>query len=106
MHPYEAEISTFLSTKALASDLHNHCNPIHEVLKVPDNNDRIILVMPLLRPYNNPPFKIFGEAVDFFGQIFEVSMHFAGLGANHLTSLCCASRPCSSCTSIMSHIGE
>lgn len=72
MHPFEAEIGTFLSSRALASDPHNHCNPIHEVLKVPDDDDRIILVMPLLRPYNDPPFETFGETVDFFSQIFEV----------------------------------
>jgi hypothetical protein len=77
VHPYEAEIGTFLSSQALASDPHNHCNPIHEVLKVPDNDDRIILVMPLLRPYNDPPFETFGETVDFFGQIFEVYIHLS-----------------------------
>ncbi|KIM78803.1 hypothetical protein PILCRDRAFT_75089 [Piloderma croceum F 1598] len=64
VHPYEIEIGTYLSSKPLASDPQNHCVPIHKVLDVPDVDDRIILVMPLLQT--------FGESVDFFQQIFEV----------------------------------
>ena len=79
VHPYEADIATYLSSEPLASDPKNHCVPIYEVLKVPDVDDRIILVMPLLRKYNRPPMQTFGESVDFFQQIFEVRDHACGI---------------------------
>jgi hypothetical protein len=72
VHPYEVEIGTYLSSESLASDPKNHCVPIYEVLDVPDVDDTIILVMPLLRRYNRPHLQTFGESVDFFQQIFEV----------------------------------
>jgi hypothetical protein len=71
-HPHEIEISKFLSTKDLASDPHNHCIPIYDVLTVPDVNDRAILVMPLLRMCEDTPFQTFGESVDFMRQLIEV----------------------------------
>ena len=72
MHPYEADIGLFFSTDAIASDPRNHCIPIYEVLQPPDDEDKIILVMPLLREYYNPPFDTVGEVVDFLQQVFEV----------------------------------
>ena len=75
VHPYEEEICTYLSSEPLASEPKNHCVPICEVLQVPDVDDRIILVMPLLRAYNSPPLQTFGESVDFFQQVFEVRNH-------------------------------
>lgn len=77
-HPYEAEIGTFYSTEPLASDPKNHCIPIYDVLKLPDEDDTILLVMPLMRQCANPPFQTFGEAVDFFGQLFEVCEYVLG----------------------------
>jgi hypothetical protein len=75
VHPYEVEIATYLSSEPLASDPKNHCVPIYEVLKVPDVDDCVIMVMPLLRSYDSPPLQTFGECVDFFQQIFEVRSH-------------------------------
>lgn len=74
VHPFEEEIGKYLSSPDLASDPTNHCVPIYEVLRVPDVEDRILLVMPILRPFNDPPFEAVGEAMDFFQQIFEVNM--------------------------------
>lgn len=71
-HPYEVEIGTFFSNEPLASDPKNHCVPIYDVLTVPDMDDTTILVMPLLRLYDNPPFQTVGEALDLFNQLFEV----------------------------------
>ncbi|KAJ6543681.1 hypothetical protein B0H10DRAFT_2134463 [Mycena sp. CBHHK59/15] len=70
-HPFEAEIQLFLCSEPLVKDPRNHCSPIYEVLRTPDNPDVIILVMPFLRPFDDPNFDTFGEAVDFFQQIFE-----------------------------------
>ena len=72
LHPYEADIGRFLSKEPLASDPKNHCVPILDVLQVPDQEDRIIIVMPMLRPFDNPRFDTFGEVIDFFRQVFEV----------------------------------
>jgi hypothetical protein len=32
VHPFEADIGRFFSSKALANNPHNHCVPIYEVL--------------------------------------------------------------------------
>ncbi|EGN94300.1 hypothetical protein SERLA73DRAFT_188100 [Serpula lacrymans var. lacrymans S7.3] len=69
-HPYEIEIGRLFSTEPLASDPANHCVSIHDVLDVPDNDDQAILVMPLLRPFNDPRFDTCGEVLDFFRQLF------------------------------------
>jgi len=72
-HPYEVEIATFLSSKGLASDPKNHCIPIYEALTVPDDpENHNVIVMPLVRGFDCPRFQTVGEAVDFFGQFFEV----------------------------------
>jgi hypothetical protein len=75
VHPYEADIGTYLTSEPLGSDPTNHCIPINEVLNVPDVENRVILVMPLLRRYNNPAFQTIGEAIYFFTQLFEVGSY-------------------------------
>ena len=72
-HPYEVEITQFLSSEPLASDPKNHCVPIYEVLQAPNDDGIQILVMPLLRTFYDPPFLTVGEAVEFCRQTFEVS---------------------------------
>ncbi|KAJ8463059.1 hypothetical protein ONZ45_g17716 [Pleurotus djamor] len=71
VHPYEAEIGRFFSTGSLAMDPRNHCVPIYQVLPASTGRDFLILVMPLLKDYDEPPFDTIGEAVEFFRQIFE-----------------------------------
>ena len=71
-HPYEVEIATFLSSEPLVANPQNHCIPIYDVLEVPDDPDKAILVMPLTRSFNRPRFQTVGEAIDFFSQFFEV----------------------------------
>jgi hypothetical protein len=72
-HPHEADIGIFFSTEPLASHPSNHCVPIYDVLQVPDDDDTAILVMPILRRYDDPRFDTFGEIVAFFKQAFEVN---------------------------------
>ncbi|KZT10924.1 uncharacterized protein LAESUDRAFT_644190 [Laetiporus sulphureus 93-53] len=71
IHPHEAEIGQLFSSPPLASDTRNHCVPLFEVLQDPIKEDMSILVMPLLRKYNDPRFGTIGEAVEFFRQLFE-----------------------------------
>ncbi|KAJ7246812.1 kinase-like domain-containing protein [Mycena haematopus] len=68
-HPYEVEIAHFFT--ALGPSPANHCVPIYATLQPPDDENISILVMPLLREYDSPRFDTFGEAVEFFRQIFE-----------------------------------
>jgi hypothetical protein len=78
-HPFEADIGSFFSTIPLANDPSNHCVPTLEVLQVPDDEDRLLLVMPLLRRYDDPRFDTFGEVLEFFRQIFEVLYHLSAI---------------------------
>jgi hypothetical protein len=39
---------------------------------MPGNDDKTIIVMPFLRSWYNPRLQTVGEAVDLFGQLFEV----------------------------------
>ena len=71
-HPYEVEIATMFSSDPHKSHLKNHCVPIFEVLADPNDDDSFMLVMPLLRAFDNPRFLTVGEAIEFFRQIFEV----------------------------------
>ncbi|KAJ6456372.1 hypothetical protein C8R45DRAFT_844991 [Mycena sanguinolenta] len=70
-HPSEHEIGMFFSSGPRANDPRNHCVPILETLQVPDDEKLIIVVLPLLRDWEEPKFDTFGEAIDFFDQIFE-----------------------------------
>ncbi|KIM75901.1 hypothetical protein PILCRDRAFT_658694 [Piloderma croceum F 1598] len=45
---HEVNIVTFLSSQALA-DPHNHCVPIHETLRMPDDDDKTVLAISSLR---------------------------------------------------------
>ncbi|KAJ7267694.1 kinase-like domain-containing protein [Mycena haematopus] len=68
-HPHEVQIATFLT--ALGPSAANHCVPILATLHPPDDGNISILVMPLLREWDSPRFDTFGEAVEFFRQMFE-----------------------------------
>ncbi|KAF8508794.1 kinase-like domain-containing protein [Gautieria morchelliformis] len=67
----EVGIGKFFSSEPLASDPKNHCVPLLDVLEVPEYEGMVLLVMPILRPFNDPKIWTFGEAVEFFRQAFE-----------------------------------
>ncbi|KAJ3481948.1 hypothetical protein NLI96_g7320 [Meripilus lineatus] len=71
VHPHELEIGQYFSQEPLLSHPKNHCVPVFDVLDIPNSDNESILVMPLLREYDNPRLKSVGEAVDYFRQIFE-----------------------------------
>ncbi|RDX54862.1 hypothetical protein OH76DRAFT_1372287 [Lentinus brumalis] len=70
-HPYEVEIARYFSTPPVSSDPRNHCSPVLDVLQDPSNADVEIMVMPLLRLFNDPPFATVGEVMEFLRQAFE-----------------------------------
>ena len=71
-HSNEVGIAKFFSSEPISSDPKNHCVPLLDVLEVPDYEGVVLLVMPILRPFNSPKIWTYGEAVEFFRQVFEV----------------------------------
>lgn len=51
----------------------NHTIPVFEVLEVDDSLDLCVIVTPLMRACDDPWFENMGEAVNFLGQVLEVS---------------------------------
>ncbi|KAJ3556602.1 hypothetical protein NM688_g1935 [Phlebia brevispora] len=68
--PREVEITKYFSTAPRDSDARNHCVPLLETLYLPDGVT-ILLVLPLLRAFNDPPFLSVGEVLEFCRQICE-----------------------------------
>ena len=73
--PHELVITQLFSSRELVRDPRNHCVPLLDIVEIPQNGQKL-MVMPLLRPFNDPHFQTFGEFVAFFTQICEVrSLH-------------------------------
>jgi hypothetical protein len=70
--PLEVPIGNYLSSVPLRNDPKNHCVPFLEVLDVPNDEATVIIVMPFLRPFDDPPFGTIGEVFDCLIQLFEV----------------------------------
>ena len=103
VHPHEVEIGLYLSSEPLASHPRNHCAPIYEVMDIPNIDNEVIIVMPLLREFDNPRIKSIGEAVEFFRQVFEVRV-MCHVIYPHLKKK--ATRGYSLCISVASRIGR
>lgn len=71
---HEHRISEYVSSPEQLQDADNHCVPLYEILEVPDDDDHVVLVMPLLRRWDNPRFDTIGECLDMFLQIFRVGL--------------------------------
>ena len=69
----EFEMTKLVNLPGLLSDPRNRCTRLLETLYVPFERNTVILAMPLLRPWDEPPLRTVGEVVHFLGQIFEVS---------------------------------
>jgi len=69
--PYELVITQLFSSREFARDPRNHCVPLLDIIEIPQTGQKL-MVMPLLRPFNDPHFQTFGEFVGFFTQICEV----------------------------------
>jgi hypothetical protein len=69
---WELAIAQSFSSPLIRSNSENHCVPLLETLELPNNLDHKLMVMPYLRPFDNPQFRTYGEFVAFFAQISEV----------------------------------
>ncbi|KAH0828801.1 hypothetical protein J3R83DRAFT_3249 [Lanmaoa asiatica] len=70
-HQHEVDIGLYFSSESLATQPTNHCVPFYDILSLEDQ-DTVIIVMPLLRLYSDPHFDTFGEVIECFRQLFEV----------------------------------
>ena len=68
--PYELQINQLFSTEPLSSNPRNCCARLLDVIQLP--NEPPIMVHSLLRPFDDPPLRTYGEFVTFFAQICEV----------------------------------
>ena len=73
----ELRIAKSLVQDEWVSDPRNHCVPVTKVFK--DYNDPSVsyMVMPFLRPMDNPPFESNKEIIAFADQILEVAVNYS-----------------------------
>lgn len=68
----EHRIAELLGQEGWTSDPRNHCVPVINLFKDPQDPELFYLVMPFLRPMNDPPFLHVKEIIEFTDQILEV----------------------------------
>lgn len=68
----EILIGKFFSTEDIRSNPRNHCVPFLEVFHDDEDEEYDYIVMPVLRPFDDPQFFALGEAVEFVRQTLEV----------------------------------
>lgn len=67
----EIAIASFLSSSKLLADLRDHTAPLLEVMHDASDSKTSFMIIPYLRPFNNPEFGAVGEVVDFVRQSLE-----------------------------------
>ncbi|KII88223.1 hypothetical protein PLICRDRAFT_175846 [Plicaturopsis crispa FD-325 SS-3] len=70
-HSPEISIAKYLTSPNLLWHPTNHCIPIFDVIPDPKTRLKSYLVMPLLRPFDDPEFCFVGEVIDFVGQTLQ-----------------------------------
>lgn len=70
----EIGIASFLSSSTLMADPRNHLPPLLEVFRGTLDPQTSFMVMPYLRPFNDPEFGAVGEVVDFVRQSLQVRL--------------------------------
>ena len=68
----EYRIAQLLTQEDWISDTRNHCVPIVKLFEDHEDHEVSYIVMPFLRPANNPSFETVKEIIDFVDQILEV----------------------------------
>ncbi|KAI9462044.1 hypothetical protein F5148DRAFT_237621 [Russula earlei] len=72
--PNELPIAQLFSSPGLKDNPKNHCIPLLDLVDLSHNANPDagkFMVIPFLRPFDNPPFQTYGEFVAFFMQISE-----------------------------------
>jgi len=68
----EHRIAEILRQEEWTNDPRNHCVPVLNIFKDPQDPVLLYLVMPFLRPAFDPPFEHVKEIMEFTDQILEV----------------------------------
>jgi len=100
----ELEIARTVSSPELRRHPRNHCVPLLDTFELPDTLDEKLIVMPFLRPFDEPRFQTYGEFVAFFTQICEVSSTRSLIRSTHRPDNPWP-RVSNSCTSKILHTG-
>jgi hypothetical protein len=75
--PQELNINQLFSSPEHFRSRDNHCAPLLDAIQLSEDfGSQQLMVFPLLRPFNQPPFQTFREFADFFTQICEVKPKF------------------------------
>jgi hypothetical protein len=101
----ELEISQFLTSPGLMQEPNNHCVPLLEILELPDVPEQKLIVMPFLRPFDNPRFQTFGEFVSFFEQICDVRLEHHRTGGIGIPDNTCTGSPVHARTKYRAQVG-
>ena len=72
----ELRIAQLMTQEEWVSDPRNHCVSVTKVFKDHEDPNMSYVVMPFLRPMNDPPFESVKEIINFTDQILEVAMHY------------------------------
>ena len=71
-HSEEHRIAEILGQGKWNNDERNHCVPVINIFKDPQDPKIFYMVMPFLRPMSDPPFQQVKEIMEFADQILEV----------------------------------
>ncbi|KAH9851119.1 kinase-like domain-containing protein [Lenzites betulinus] len=64
----EIEIAQFVTS---TKHPHNHCVPVKDLFLDPDDSEWSFMVIPYLRPFNEPEFELIGDVIEFIAQMLE-----------------------------------
>lgn len=71
----ERFIAEYLSSPELQKDPHNHCVPVLEIISIPDDENHVLIVMPILLLVHSPAFHCLPEYIEALRQFLEVSVN-------------------------------
>ena len=77
----ECRIAQLLMQEEWGGDARNRCVRVKQIFKDPEDEEISYIVMPFLRPMDDPPFEYVKEIVDFTDQILEVDTSPPSIGA-------------------------
>ena len=69
----ELKIALLLGSETAIKDPKNHSVAVFDHFEDPNDPSTSYMVMPFLRPINDPPFETVRDVVDFVDQMLEVS---------------------------------
>ena len=68
----ESKIAMYLRSGSLARDPRNHAVPVLDYFQDDEDPTISYMVMPFLRPIDDPDFEVVDEVAEFVSQILEV----------------------------------